>query len=192
MIERYIEMYSHAWEVAVLFGGLILGFAVSIFLHEIGHYLASYRGKPRFGYCGKGAKMMFFVTSAFGDDFYWRLYNQDRSNAWKKQIVISGSGVIASLLVATIFLWITISSANMVIPFGVCVLSGGLSLFNFGLFFSNLLTASTSSDGFKIRRAMKYRQSFVSHLEEIGYQFTPDHLKAEVARFQMVSHREGY
>lgn len=186
MITIITEMLSNPWEILALYIGMPIGFAISVFLHEVGHYLAMilYKGKPRFGYCGRWFNFIPFVTSAYGDDFYWSLYNRDRSTAWRKQLVISGSGLLVSFLLGAILSKASILAAHSDLPFVYCVVSGGLGIFNMLLFLLNLVSSKPNSDGYKVIKALCYREGFVDYLEDIDYQFTPEHLKLEVQRFQ--------
>ena len=177
-------MNSKFLELELFIGVLLVALVISLFLHEFGHYLAyrHYKGYPRFGFHGKWTKLTIFITSIYGDDFYWDLYNSDRSNAWKKQIIISGSGLFTTLAIALItssywiFLLIMGNKVFSFLSFTVLM----IGVMNFLIFFGNIF--NPSSDGYKIKMALKYRKTFVDHLEQIGYQFTADHLKPVVEK----------
>ncbi|MEK5507361.1 hypothetical protein MKX46_16600 [Paenibacillus sp. FSL P4-0113] len=179
-------MFIKFVEAGLFFCTLVISLVLSIFLHELGHYFAYryYKGNPHFGYYGKWAKITIFVTPIYGDDFYWNLYNRDRKNAWKKQIVISGSGLFTTLLIALttlgsgIYLLLSESKPSEFLTF-ILISVGFINIF---IFFANF--RSISSDGYKIMMALKYRQTYLEHIEQIGYQFTFDNLKPAVEKIR--------
>lgn len=179
------ELFYNSADQWLFIFGIIIGLPVTVFVHEAGHYLAYifYGGKPRFGHCGKWRKKTFFVTSAYGDDFFWDLFNRDRSKAWLKEMVISGSALLANLFAAAICLVLAFYSAKIgnITVFLILIVN---AVYHFVFFFVNYTSSLSESDGFKVRAALKHRAGYVDYLEEIGYQFTPDEQKQEVARFQ--------
>ena len=156
---------------------------LTTYLHEYAHFLAYkfYGGDPKFGVKSDFKKFSItpYVTDISGDSFYWELFAKDRSRAWIKQLVLSGS-----VLFLTLFFGIVISIFGALLASFPITAAG---LCNLLLFFANFI--SNHSDGKKIYWALKHREKMVDFLIENNYDFTPAGFQDEILRLQK---KHGY
>lgn len=129
------------------------GFLLSVGTHEFSHFLAYLHYKAQLlllKYKGKRCRVL-CVTPKDGDKFYIDLYEKDPNNAWKKELLISGSGLFVTLCF-TLLIFTSYFPLQLI----------GVS--NVLLFVMNCRT--NTSDGYKIYLALKERKNYINRFQE--------------------------
>lgn len=168
--------------------GIIISLVVCVVAHQGGHYLTYLLlgGKPKVSFYLKENKLSEFtpfVTPKDGNAFYFGSLLKNEKTAWKKQILLSGSGLIASLILAMISLVLLL----LAIPNGsfelVCLLAFNL-IINCLLFDESC--KDEASDGWRVIKALKHREKYVDFLIETNYSFDveDEYMKAAIRKIQ--------
>lgn len=157
--------------------GVFISIPISIISHEVGHFLAylAYGAKPKFGFYfedNKWYKFRPFVTPTNGNTFYFDSFLEDKKNAWKKQIVISGSGLAANLLIGLLgfvgLFFASITGANV----EVSAILAFIAFYNTVIVLDNSIR--TTSDGWRVIKALEKKEAYVDFLVSINYSFDSD------------------
>lgn len=171
----------------------VIEYVAFLFLHELGHYLAykKHGADPKFGFCFlKNNLLLFalFVMPLSGSTFYIPYYMKDEKNAWKKELILSGSGLGVSLILGIIF---SILFRNYDLPNNPDLISYliyytllSAAVFNVLIFIANFI--GTRSDGWRIVMALIKRKNYAQFLIDIKYSFNgnDENLQKAIKRIQ--------